>query len=98
MITSLESNLILTVCNFIFFSLPVDPPELVWILREWTELHANLFGGYKIKLSLVGLTKIFMCNNPNLEKLNITVKGDLVAVTGRSTRYEQFYLFVPYVF
>lgn len=63
-----------------------EPPELVWILREWTEIHAQLFGGFKIKLSILGLAKIFTSNNQNLEKLNISVKGDLIATTGRATR------------
>eukprot|EP01127_Copromyxa_protea_P004457 TRINITY_DN14318_c0_g1_i1.p1 TRINITY_DN14318_c0_g1~~TRINITY_DN14318_c0_g1_i1.p1 ORF type:complete len:1032 (-),score=263.01 TRINITY_DN14318_c0_g1_i1:64-2724(-) len=65
---------------------PQDPPELVYILREWTEIHEHLFGNFKIKLSLLGLTKIFTCNNPNLENLNINVRGDLIASTGRATR------------
>eukprot|EP01126_Amoeba_proteus_P062878 TRINITY_DN8607_c0_g1_i3.p1 TRINITY_DN8607_c0_g1~~TRINITY_DN8607_c0_g1_i3.p1 ORF type:complete len:673 (-),score=155.31 TRINITY_DN8607_c0_g1_i3:91-2109(-) len=66
---------------------PNGSPELIYVLSEWIELHSSLCGGFKIKQSAIGLSKIFESSNTHFRQLNICVKSDLVVPDeGRRTR------------
>ena len=49
--------------------------ELHYVIRLWTQEHENFKGGFKIKMSIMGLLKLFYSNNASFA--NMTVRGDL---------------------
>jgi len=64
-------------------STPTGATALTFVSREWTRQHVDFQGGFKIKLSMIALSKLFQSPNPLLTK--ITVPGDLVLIPGTQT-------------